>query len=361
MSGSAETAAAEKEIEQLWAKIEDERQKCRDVDGTRGYLEQVPNWTSVGRRKIENLKTLKGHLEKVYALQWGGEDGQNIVSASQDGKLLVWDAVTGNKISAVRLQNSWVMTCAYSGLGSLVAAGGLDNCCTIYQLNDEGKELCKLEGHTGYISSCHFLNDDKKMLTSSGDHTCKLWDIETDSREITCFRGHGEDVVAVTLAKDELTMITGASDRLCKRWDIRSGQCVQTFQTNNPDINSVVLHPSGNAFACATDISDGQSGECLLFDIRADQCIAEYSTEDAGNDDGIYGITCVDFSTSGSILYAGMDCGTVVGWDVITEEEVVNSKDHKKGHEKRVNCLQVSPDGAVLATGSWDSTLKLWN
>ena len=58
----------------------------------------------------------------------------NLVSASQDGKLLVWDARTTNKLHAIPLRSSWVMTCAYSPSGNLVACGGLDNICSVYNL-----------------------------------------------------------------------------------------------------------------------------------------------------------------------------------------------------------------------------------
>lgn len=52
----------------------------------------------------------------------------------QDGKLIVWDAYTTNKIHAIPLRSSWVMTCAYAPTGSYVACGGLDNLCSIYSL-----------------------------------------------------------------------------------------------------------------------------------------------------------------------------------------------------------------------------------
>lgn len=35
-------------------------------------------------------RTLKGHLAKIYSMQWAG-DSRTLVSASQDGKLLIWD------------------------------------------------------------------------------------------------------------------------------------------------------------------------------------------------------------------------------------------------------------------------------
>ena len=63
-------------------------------------------------------RTLKGHLAKVYAMHWS-TDKLHLVSASQDGRLLVWDALTTNKIHAIQLRSTWVMTCAYSPTGSM--------------------------------------------------------------------------------------------------------------------------------------------------------------------------------------------------------------------------------------------------
>jgi WD40 repeat protein len=78
-------------------------------------------------------RTLKGHLAKIYAMHWSA-DKRHLVSASQDGKLIVWDAYTTNKVHAIPLRSSWVMTCAYSPSGGFVACGGLDNICSIYSL-----------------------------------------------------------------------------------------------------------------------------------------------------------------------------------------------------------------------------------
>ena len=75
------------------------------------------------------------------------------------------------QIHAIPLRSSWVMTCAYAPSGSFVACGGLDNICSIYSLKTrEGNVRVskELQGHTGYLSSCRFL-DDARILTSSGD------------------------------------------------------------------------------------------------------------------------------------------------------------------------------------------------
>jgi guanine nucleotide-binding protein G(I)/G(S)/G(T) subunit beta-1 len=140
-------------------------------------------------------RTLKGHLAKIYAMHWAC-DKRHLVSASQDGKLIVWDAYTTNKVNAIPLRSSWVMTCAYAPSGNFVACGGLDNICSIYSLKSrEGaiRVARELSGHTGYLSCCRFLSD-RQILTSSGDMSCMLWDVETSQRTVE-FNDHTGDVM----------------------------------------------------------------------------------------------------------------------------------------------------------------------
>src|SRR5690349_6045867 len=58
-------------------------------------------------------RVLKGHFGKVYAMHWSGKAAEYVVSASQDGKLIVWHANTTHKVQAIPLRSSWVMTCAF--------------------------------------------------------------------------------------------------------------------------------------------------------------------------------------------------------------------------------------------------------
>ena len=61
--------------------------------------------------KQRNLCT--GHFGKIYALHWG-PDSNTVVTASQDGKLIIWSSHSGNKQLAITLNSAWVMTCAFS-------------------------------------------------------------------------------------------------------------------------------------------------------------------------------------------------------------------------------------------------------
>ncbi|EDV24201.1 Guanine nucleotide-binding protein subunit beta-1 [Trichoplax sp. H2] len=332
------------EAEALKNQIRDARKKAADTT----LVAVTANVEPVGRIQMRTRRTLRGHLAKIYAMHWAS-DSRNLVSASQDGKLIVWDSYTTNKIHAIPLRSSWVMTCAYAPSGNYVACGGLDNICSIYSLKTrEGNVRVsrELPGHTGYLSCCRFI-DDTNIVTSSGDMTCGLWDIET-GHQTTSFTGHTGDVMSLSLSTDNAKVfVSGACDASAKLWDIRTGQCQQTFTGHESDINAVAFFPNSNAFATGSD-----DACCRLFDIRADQELCVYS-----HDSIICGITSVAFSKSGRLLMAGYDDYNCNIWDTLKGERV----GVLAGHDNRVSCLGVTCDGMAIATGSWDSLLKIWN
>jgi guanine nucleotide-binding protein G(I)/G(S)/G(T) subunit beta-1 len=218
-------------------------------------------------------RVLKGHLAKIYAMHWS-TDRRHLVSASQDGKLIIWDAYTTNKVHAIPLRSSWVMTCAYAPSGNYVACGGLDNICSVYNLSSrEGptRVARELSGHSGYLSCCRFIND-RRILTSSGDMTCMLWDVETGSK-VTEFADHLGDVMSISInPTNQNVFVSGACDAFAKLWDIRTGKAVQTFAGHESDINAIQFFPDGNAFGTGSD-----DASCRLFDIRSDREVNAYA------------------------------------------------------------------------------------
>lgn len=202
-------------------------------------------------------------------------DRRHLVSASQDGKLIIWDAYTTNKVHAIPLRSSWVMTCAYAPSGNYVACGGLDNICSVYNLSTRDgaptRVARELSGHSGYLSCCRFIND-RRILTSSGDMTCMLWDVETGMK-VTEFADHLGDVMSISInPTNQNIFISGACDAFAKLWDVRTGRAVQTFAGHESDINAIQFFPDGNAFATGSD-----DATCRLFDVRADREMQNYS------------------------------------------------------------------------------------
>ncbi|XP_064204041.1 guanine nucleotide-binding protein G(I)/G(S)/G(T) subunit beta-3-like [Anguilla rostrata] len=332
-----------KEIKTLKDQIASARKTAADTT-----LDSVASGSpDIGRIQPKTRKTLKGHLAKIYGMHWA-TDSRLMVSASQDGKLIVWDAHTSNKLNAIPLKSSWVMTCAFAPSGELVASGGLDNMCTIYNL--KGKDgnvrvMKELDAHSGYLSCCRFLNDNE-IITSSGDTTCALWDIETGKQK-TVFVNHLGDCMSLALSPDMNTFISGACDSLAKLWDIRDGTCKQTFDGHTSDINAIAFFPTGTAVVTGSD-----DCTCKTYDLRADQELTTYKSSSIN-----CGVTSLALSVSGRLILAGYDDFNCNIWDTFKGEKV----GVLSGHDNRVSCTGVPPDGMCVCTGSWDSFLKIWN
>lgn len=337
---------AKAKVEQLKQQIQAARQ-----DGTNAF-QDVQSAHEVDMAKgLTPRRVLKGHFGKVYACHWAG-NGNHLVSASQDGKLIIWNARSTNKILAIPLRSSWVMTCAYEQTtDELVACGGLDNICSIYRIKLDGSAVNRAEkelaGHDGYISCCRFVGT-KQLLTSSGDSTCLLWDVER-GEPINMYNDHAGDVMSVAVCPtDPNKFVSGSCDSTAKVWDVRSKKCTTTFRGHESDVNSVAFFPNGQAIGTGSDDSS-----CRLWDLRSVCEINIY-----GNDRILCGITSVEFSKSGRLLFAGYDDYSCHGWDVIGPKTQISMR--LISHENRVSCLSVSPHGNALCTGSWDTLLKIW-
>lgn len=338
-----------KKLESLKKDVEALKEKLRNKKKERGdaTLKEIAGKENLPVKEMPRVRrTLKGHLAKIYALHWSYEP-KVVVSASQDGKLLVWDAVTSNKLAAVPLKSSWVMTCAYSPSNTFVACGGLDNVCSIYNLTSKDtpiKVARELNAHTGYLSCCRFL-DDEQILTSSGDSTCILWNISTGSK-VREYLEHAQDVVSISLHPDKNTFVSGGVDKEAKIWDLKSGRSVQTFWGHSGDINSIQFMRNGFAFASGSDDST-----CRLFDIRADREAMVYQKANF-----VQGVTAMSFSHSGRYLITAYDNFAVFFWDSLKGEVVYELTDH----QQRVSCLGVNVDGTALCTGCWDQQLRIF-
>uniref|UniRef100_A0A9L0IR79 G protein subunit beta 5 n=1 Tax=Equus asinus TaxID=9793 RepID=A0A9L0IR79_EQUAS len=89
-------ASLKSEAESLKGKLEEERAKLHDVE-----LHQVAERVeALGQFVMKTRRTLKGHGNKVLCMDWC-KDKRRIVSSSQDGKVIVWDSFTTNKLQVL--------------------------------------------------------------------------------------------------------------------------------------------------------------------------------------------------------------------------------------------------------------------
>lgn len=342
------------ELANLKRSLENEKFRLDDVP----FSSLASKLDPITSLSIKSRRLLKGHNGKVLCLDWA-QDKRRLVSSSQDGKLIVWDAFPNNSKQEhiVTLPTTWVMACSFAPSGNFIAGGGLDNKITAYPLytDDDSLTLKKrpIGTHTSYTSCSQFLANDQQILTGSGDSTCALWNVECGTL-IQSFHGHMADVLSLDVSPSETggnTFVSVGCDKRALIWDTRVGHCgqnqyIQSFKAHIADINSVKFYPSGDSIVTGSDDTT-----CRLYDLRADREVAVYQ-----KDSILFGINSVDLSISGRILFAGGNDYTIHVWDTLKCARICILY----GHDNRVTCVRVSADGTALASSSWDHTIRIW-
>jgi guanine nucleotide-binding protein G(I)/G(S)/G(T) subunit beta-1 len=295
-------------------------------------------------------RRLKGHFGKIYALQWFS-NSTHLVSASQDGKLIIWNAVTTAKSHAISMSTAWVMTCAaHPKDDRIVASAGLDHLVSIYRANDadyKGELVQELNGHTEWISQIRFTPDGKGMISVSGDKMAILWDVEKKEM-VSEFHGHIGDLLSVSIDPENPNIFaTSSCDTTVRLWDIRDPKSTGiSILGHESDVNAVKWFPGGNAVGTASDDST-----CHLMDIRKLHSVNVFYSESI--------ISCahtLDFSLSGRTMMVGYDDWNVLVWDTTYGVRTQSLQ----FHENRVSFLETSPDGEAAACSSWDHLMTIF-
>jgi len=318
-------------------------------------VEMLDPFATEKRKKSVSLKrNLSGHFSKVLDLQWckHPHKSRHLLTASADGKLLLWDGLTKNKLHMVNLNGPWVVTCAISPSGRVAAAGGFDNNCALYSIPTDENSVPRLVQklpHTEYVSRLRFI-DEHTVATSCGDKSIRVWDLET-GKCLTVLNGHQRAVTSVAVFRHTTHLVSASFDQTAKIWDVRIPNTCRTLHCHEGDVNTAEWFPDGQAIG-----TGGEDGSCKLFDLRNESDVFLNAMKCPGGSGEGVGVKSLAFSNTGRVLFAGHEDGVIYGWD-LQREHIVHTM---AGHSSTVTSIDISADGSDLASCSFDSTVAIW-
>ncbi|KAK8937418.1 hypothetical protein KSP39_PZI012579 [Platanthera zijinensis] len=341
--------------------------------------------------KIGELSMEEGHKGSIYAVSWSPNSKQ-VLTVSADKTAKVWDILdNGNgKLNCT-------LACPISGgvedmqvgclwHGDYLVTVSLGGMICVFLASDPEKHPTSFSGHLKSINSlaCLFQSGQRTILTTSYDGVIVRWipgigfggKIHRKERtQIKCF------------SATEGEILTSGFDNKVHRLPLNDTSCGDAepvdvgFQPNNlhfilkcPDlalvstdsgiillqntkvVSSVNLGYAVTASAVSPDGSEAivgsQDGKLHIYAIEGDILKEEAVLEKHRG-----AITVIQYSPDAS-MFASADANReAVVWDRASREVKLKNMLY---HSARINCLAWSPDNRMVATGSLDTCVIVY-
>ena len=298
---------------------------------------RVQIWNAVTGQELLNLE---GHSSWVWSLAWR-RDGQSLASGSDDRTVKLWNVQTGECVMTLEGHSGRVRSVAWSGDGLILASGSGDKTVKLWDVQT-GDCVRTLEGHSDTVNSVGWSGDGLTLSSGSADGTVKLWDVQIGEC-VRSLQGHSNRVYSVAWSEDGLTLASGSADGTVKLWDVQTGDCVRTLEGHSSSVYSVAWSGDGLTLASGSD-----DNTVKLWNVQTGDCVRTLE----GHSSVIRSV-----AWSGQTLASGSDDNTVKLWDVQSGDCVQTLE----GHSSVVMSVAWSGDGQTLASGSYDNTVKLWD
>lgn len=137
----------------------------------------VDIWDVKQPERFTIVRRLRGHKELVNAVAYTSS-GEQIVTASQDKTLRLWDARMEREPLLLKDHDGPVTCACFSPDGSLIASGSQNASCLLWEART-GHPLKTLVGHQATVASVAFHPSGQRLASSDTAGKTIIWDVET--------------------------------------------------------------------------------------------------------------------------------------------------------------------------------------
>ena len=268
--------------------------------------------------------------------------------------------------------------------------------------------------HHHRVRALAFSPDNKWLASCGDDYKIRLWQVQSlltashtphlESLEPKRLAGHSGWVHSVAFSADGKWLVSGSEDKTLRVWEVGSGKCINTLQRPSDRIRAVAVSPDGQFLASGGDDSQvmlwhlptqrrlqdisvkgsrvwslsfqQQAGELLLAAGGDKQTVMLWLVSPEGANAVSDRNTCptatkvkalrtyrgytsglrsIDFLRSDRIVGGG-DSQELLVWDTQGEQRAALQM-----HHGRIWSVAVNGQGTLIASGSDDHTVRLWD
>ena len=331
----------------------------------------------------ELLFTLEGHTRRIQALVFS-PDSKTLASGDIGNTIRLWDMDTQTPRATFKISEGGFHTLTLSPNGKLLASGSNDGRVRLWDATVKkqagwstfGKYVptLTLRGHKNRVSALAFSPDGKTLITGSYGGSIRAWDTTIGSKRFTSL-GHFGNALGLVFPETGSTLTSvhltpNWSGVQLKNWDVSTGNqlSIHFLHTNGA---FGTISPDGK-----TIITDDywEHNITQLWDVKAKRVRTALKGRPKKRKPMRTSFRAgFTFSPDGTTVASGGQDNVVRLWDTTARQPSGLKKffgvftDNRsprltiQGHTVHVRTLAFSPDGKMLAGGSNDSTVYLWD
>ena len=289
---------------------------------------------------------LTGHTDAVKLVKFS-PDGRYLATGSDDGTPRLWDLSTGQTVLTFTGHTATADGVDFSPDGKYLVTASDDKTALLWDLKT-GQTVRVFSGSHNGIGLPSFSPDGKYLLIDDGP-TPHIWDVATAQMVLT-FTGHTDGAFPV-YSPDGKYVFTSSLDGSARLWDTATGKEIRQFFGQNSPIAFAAYSPDGRYVAA------GGPANSALATLENEIWVWNAATgEQVQLITGAQGVLALAFSPDSKYVLSGGGGRVVQMWDVASGQLYKTFS----GHTAEIFGVTSSRDGKWVASGSLDTTARVW-
>ena len=191
------------------------------------------------------LRRITNVAERTLGLAYN-HDGTLLASASGTpgklGEAKLFDAKTGKLLRTLAVIPDLMLTVAFDSQQRRIACAGADNTIRILDV-ESGQARLTIEQHADWVTSVAFSANGSNIVSSSRDKTVRVFDASNGELEAT-YTGHSEAVFSAMFTDDGKLVFSGGRDRKLHVWETHDAKKISEIAVD-AEIQKLLLSERG--------------------------------------------------------------------------------------------------------------------